>query len=76
MDLCQQSNISAFQHTICVCHCFPAKKQSSSDFMAAVIICSDFGAQEEDFVTASTFSPTVCDAAMGPDVMILVFFST
>ena len=47
-DLCQQSNVSAFQHTVQVCHCFPAKKQSSSDFMAAVIICSDFGAQEEE----------------------------
>ena len=30
------------------CHSFPAKKQSSSDFMAAVTICSDFKAQEEE----------------------------
>ena len=32
-DLCQQSNVSAFQHTVKVCHRFPAKKQLSSDFM-------------------------------------------
>ena len=48
MDVCQQSNVSAFQHTVQVCHCFPAKKQSSSDCMAAVTICSDFRAQEEE----------------------------
>ena len=47
-DLCWQSNVSAFQHTVLVCHSFPAKKQSSSDFMAAVTVCSDFGAQEEE----------------------------
>ena len=45
---CWQSNISAFQHAVWVCHGFPAKKQSSSDFMAAVTICSDFRAEEEE----------------------------
>ena len=48
MALCQQSNVSAFQHIVYICHCFPAKKRSSSDFMAAVNICSDFGAQEKE----------------------------
>ena len=48
MDLCQQGDVSAFQHAIYVCHCFPAKKQTSSDFMAAVAIGSDFRAQEEE----------------------------
>ena len=47
-DLCQLSNVSAFQHTVQVCHRFPAEKQLSSDFMAAVTICSDFGTQEEE----------------------------
>ena len=42
-----QSNVSAFQHTVYVCHRFPAKKRSS-DFMAAVAIRSDFGAQEDE----------------------------
>ena len=45
-DLHRQSNVSAFRYTVEVCHSFPAKKQSSSDFMAAVIICSDSRAQE------------------------------
>ena len=44
---CWQSNVSGFQHTIYVCHSFPAKKQTSSDFTAAVTIHSDLRAQEE-----------------------------
>ena len=28
------------------CHCFSSKEQASFNFMAAVTICSDFGAQE------------------------------
>ena len=48
MILCWQSNVSAFQHPVSVCHRFPAKKQSYSDFMAVVTIHSDFGAQEEE----------------------------
>ena len=47
-NLCRQSNISAFQHTVWVCNGFPAKKQSSSHFMVAVTIHSDFEAQEEE----------------------------
>ena len=46
--VCWQSNASAFQHAVQVCHSFPAKNQSSSDFMAAVTICTDFGAHEEE----------------------------
>ena len=50
---------------------FPAKKQSSSDLMAAVTICSYFGAQEEELCTASTFSPSICHEILGLDAMIL-----
>ena len=39
---------SAFQHTVQVFHQFPAKKQSSSNFMASVTIRRDFRAQEEE----------------------------
>ena len=46
--LCWQSNVSAFQHTVEVCHTFPAKKQLSFYFMAAVTIHSNFGAQLEE----------------------------
>ena len=73
MDLCQQSNVSAFQHTVSVCHCFPAKKQPSSDSVAAVTICSDFRVEEEEICHYfHLFS--ICHAIMGPDAMILVFF--
>ena len=41
-------NVSAFQRSVLVCHHFPVKKQSSSDYMAAVTVCSDFGAKEEE----------------------------
>ena len=41
-DLCWQSDVSAFQHTVYVCHNSSDKKQLSSDFMAAITICSDF----------------------------------
>ena len=55
--------------------CSPAKKQMSSDFMAAVTIQSDFGAQEIKSVIASTFTPSFypCHEVMGPDAMIIVF---
>ena len=35
---------TAFQHAIWVGHNFPSKEQASFNFMAAVTICSDFGA--------------------------------
>ena len=56
MDLCRLSNISAFQHTVQVCYCFSAEKQSS-DFMATVTSHSDFGAQEEEICHCFHFFP-------------------
>ena len=41
--------------------------------MAAVTICSEFGAHEIKSVTVSIVSPSICHEVMGPDVMILVF---
>ena len=72
-DLCQQSTVSAFQHAVQLCHRFPAKKQLSSDFVAAVTLCGDFGAQKRNSVTTSTISPFICHAGMGPDAMIFIF---
>ena len=44
------------------------------NFMAAVTICSDFGAQEnKKSVTVSIVSPSICHEVMGPDAMIIVF---
>ena len=40
--------------------------------MAAVTICSDFGAQKIKSVTVSTVSPSISHEVMGPDAMILV----
>ena len=57
-----------FQHRVQVCHCFPAKKQSSSDFMAAVTIHSDFRAQEKQICHCFHFSLSVCHKVMGLDM--------
>ena len=43
MDLCRQSNVSAFQYAVEVWHSFSYKEQPSFNFMATVTICSDFG---------------------------------
>ena len=42
--------------------------------MAAVTICSDFGAQKIKSDTVSTVSPSISHEVMGPDAMILVFW--
>ena len=45
----------------------------SFNFMAAVTICSDFGAPQKKSDTVSTVSPSISHEVMGPDSMILVF---
>ena len=46
MDLCWQSNVSAFEYAIQVGHNFSSEEQASFNFMAAITICSDFGAPQ------------------------------
>ena len=70
MDICQQTEVSAFQHIVYVCHSFLAEKQSPSDFMATVTIHSDFRDQKEEIFTVSPFSPSICHEVMGLDAMI------
>ena len=41
--------------------------------MAAVMICSDFGAPEIKSLTGSIVSPSICHEVMGLDALILVF---
>ena len=41
--------------------------------MAAVSICSNFGAPKIKSLTVSIVSPSICHEVMGPDAMILVF---
>ena len=43
------------------------------NFMAAVTICSDSGAQKIKSGSVSTVSPSICREVMGPDAIILVF---
>ena len=68
-----QSNVSAFQYAVQVCHSFSSKEQASFNFMAAVTVCSDFGAQENKSVAVSIFSSSLCHEVLGLDAMILVF---
>ena len=42
--------------------------------MAAVTICSDFGAQEIKSATVSTVFPSISHEVMGPDAMIFIFW--
>ena len=43
--------------------------------MAAVTVCSDFGAQEEKICLCFHFPPFVCLEVMGLDAMISVLFN-
>ena len=52
---------------------FSSKEQVSFNFMAAVTICSDFGAQEIKSLTVSTVSPSIPPEVVGLDAMIFVF---
>ena len=49
------------------------KEQASFNFMAAVTICSDLGAQENKVCHRFHCSPSICHEVMGLDAMILVF---
>ena len=59
--------------TFVVCHSLPAKKQSSSDFMAAVPIHSDFRAQEEEICHCFHLFPFYLSWSNG--AMILVYLN-
>ena len=51
---------------------FP-KEQESFNFVAAFVIYSDFGAQENKICNISTVTPSICHKVMGLDALILVF---
>ena len=42
--------------------------------MAAVTICSDFGALPKKSLTVSIVSPSICHEVMGPDAMIIGYY--
>ena len=45
----------------------------SFNFMAAITICSDFGAPKIKSVTVSTVYLSICREVMGLDAIILIF---
>ena len=55
-------------------HSFSSKEQLSFNFMAAVTIYSDFGAQENKSATDSIVSSSNCHEVMGPEAMICVLW--
>ena len=44
----------------------------SFDFMTAVTVCSDSGAQKIKSVTVSIVSSSICHEVMGPDALTFV----
>ena len=56
------------------CHGFPSKEQVSFNFMSAVPIHSDLGAQQNKVYLCFHFLP-ICHEVMGPDAMILIFLN-
>ena len=50
-----------------------SKEQRPFNFMAVVIVCSDFGAPKIKSLTVSIVSSSICHEIMGPHAMILVF---
>ena len=54
---------------------FFSKELLSFNFMAAVTICSDFGAPQNKVCHCFNFSQSVCHEVMGLDAVILVFLN-
>ena len=73
-DWTQVSRIVSGRFTVWATRERPSKEQVSFNCMAAVTICSDFGAQKNKVCHFSTVSPSTCHEVMGPDAMILVFW--
>ena len=77
-DICCQSDVPAFnmlsRFVIAFC---PRSKFFFFliYFMVAVTIYSDFGVQENKICHCFHFSPFICHEVMGPDAMVLVFWT-
>ena len=65
--------MSLLFNTLSRFHNFPSKEQASFNFMAAVTVHGDFGAQENKVCHCFYFSPSICLEMMGPDAMVFVF---
>ena len=60
MNVCWESDVSAFQYVIQVCPSFNSKEKLSFNFTAAVTILSDFGALENKVCYSFHFLPIFC----------------
>ena len=74
MDLCWQSNVSAFWYAIYVCNSFSSKENAS--FMAVITIWSDLEPKIKVMFPFTVFivSPSICHEVMGTDAKILAFW--
>ena len=66
--------MSLLYKMLSVGHSFPSKEQASFNFMVAVTIYTNFGAQENKPVIISMFSPSICHKEMGPDALLFIFW--
>ena len=57
------------------CHSFSFKGQASFNFMAIVIVCSDFEAQENKVCHYFHCFPSICHEVVGLDAKIFVFLN-
>ena len=73
MDLCRQSNVSAFEYAAQFGHSFSSKEQTSFHFTGAFTISGDFGAQEKRSLTFCIATPSISYKVMGPGAMMLGF---
>ena len=64
LDLCQQSDVSAFEYAVWVCHSFSPKEQAYFNFTVAVTIHNDSGAQENKICQCLQFFPSICHEIM------------
>ena len=72
MDICWQSDVSAFNMLSQFVIAF-LPRSKCLNFIVAVTVCSDSGAQEYKICHCFCFSPSICHEVMGPDAMISIF---
>ena len=69
MDLCRQSDVSAFEYAVSVGHSFPSKEQAFSNFVAAVPSAVILEPPKIKSVTVSIVSPSICPEVIGSDAI-------
>ena len=75
MELCRQSDVLTLDTMSKVCHSFPARKQSSSGFVAAVTVCSDFTVHKKEIWHDFHLSPFYLPWSSGARILVFEIFS-